>query len=240
MATTEVYVGVDLGTSYSKAAAFDESGHVLHSAGVPTEWTEPVPGFTQRSVCTVQSQVDDLFRSLLQDHRLQVRGIGFTGMAESGVMLEPDGTSRHEMIAWFDPRGAEEADELSDDRGEEFIRHTGQRVSQSASIFKLLWLRNQGIELRGAQWLTLAEYVVHYLGAPRRAERSLAARTGLLNIHTEELYPDSLDLLGVDDDFLPPVSPAGTPFGQVRDDYPLSDVRGAVLTVAYGLGFDAA
>ena len=66
---------------------------------------------------------------------------------------------------------------------------TGLAVSSVATVFKLLWWRDEaGLDLRGLQWLCLPELVCHGLGAGLFAERSMLGRTALWDIHDEAPY----------------------------------------------------
>ena len=114
----------------------------------------------------------------------------------------------------------------------DFPARTGLPVTHVASLFKIAWLRDQGLSLAGLQWLSLPEFVIAHLGGRRVAELSLMGRTGFLDIHTNAPYLPALAHLGVDEGLLPELVGAGTPAGRVRSDHPVVAARGAVLTVA--------
>lgn len=238
-ASTVLDIGVDLGTTTSKAVALDESGTAVGTASLPTHWRSPQPEWAEREADSVEALVTRLLREVVAAAEgvvavTAVRSIGFTGMAESGALVDGDGVVKSPMIAWYDPRGRDEIDSLPADFVAKFPGRTGLPVTPLATLFKLRWMRESGLDLTGLQWLSLPEYVCHRLGARRAAECSMLGRTGLLDIHTGELLPEALDLLGVDDTFVPPRSPAGTSLGTVRSGALGLDQRyaGAVLTVA--------
>jgi sugar (pentulose or hexulose) kinase len=101
-----------------------------------------------------------------------------------------------------------------------------------ATFFKLAWLRDAGLDLRGLQWLSLPEYVILRLGGHRVAELSMLGRTGLLDVHTNRPWGPALVHLGTDESLVPQIVAAGQPAGTVRRDHPATAIRGAVLTVA--------
>jgi sugar (pentulose or hexulose) kinase len=166
-------------------------------------------------------------------HRPQVAGIGVCGMGECGVLVGPDGRVLAPVIAWHDPRGADELAAMPTGVVSAFPGTTGLPVSSLATAAKLLWLRGAGVTAGpGTCWLNVPEYVAHRLGAERATEPSLAARTGLLDQSTGEPWAPTLDAVGAHPDLLPPVRAAGTSLGRARGgDLPLG-LAGAVVVVA--------
>ncbi len=231
---TWVDVGIDCGTTVTKAVAVDDDGAVLTCAVRPTRWDVPAPGRGERDVATLLADVDALLAEVAAAVAgAAIRSVGVCSIAESGVLLAPDGSVRNRMMAWHDVRGAAQAAALPPDLAAGFPARTGLSVSPVPSLFKLLWLRDEGgVDLRGLTWLGVADAVVHHLGAAPHCERSLAGRTGLRDVHDDGPWAPALDLLGVGPDLLPPVVTAGAALGRVRDDHPVAAARGAVLTIA--------
>jgi sugar (pentulose or hexulose) kinase len=235
-----VDIGFDLGTTVTKLTALAEDGTKLVDLSVATTWDELGDGCAERDPRAVVAAVEDLLARAAttvgsgNGHHgpLDIRSIGFTSMAESGVLVDADGQPRSPVIAWFDPRGIDQVAAVSPELAHDFPARTGLPVTQVASLFKIAWLRDQGLSLAGMQWLSLPELVIAHLGGRRVAELSLMGRTGFLDIHTTGLYRPALDHLGVGEDFVPELVGAGTSAGRVRSDHPVVAARGAVLTVA--------
>ena len=231
-----VDLGFDLGTTVTKLTALREDGSKAVDLSVATLWDELGDGRAERDPRVVVAAVEELIARAASTvgggRPVQIRSIGFTSMAEAGVLVDEDGETRSQVIAWFDPRGAAQASALDPGLALEFPSRTGLAVSHVASLFKIAWLRDEGLDLRGLQWLSLPEFVIHRLGGRRVAELSLMGRTGFLDIHTGGPYLPALQHLGVDEGLVPELVGAGTPAGRVREDHPVAAVRGAVLTVA--------
>ena len=235
-----VDLGFDLGTTVTKLTALTDDGTRLVDLSVATQWEETGEGRAERPAEAVVAAVEELVARAATTigtrdgvgRTVSIRSIGFTSMAEAGVLVDADGQSRSTVIAWFDPRGDEQVQALSAELAHDFPARTGLPVTHVASLFKIAWLRDQGLALRGLQWLSLPEFVITRLGGRRVAELSLMGRTGFLDIHTIEPYRPALEHLGVGEDFVPELVGAGTPAGRVRADHPVVAARGAVLTVA--------
>ena len=237
-----VDLGFDLGTTVTKLTALAEDGTKLLDLSAATLWDEYGDGRAERDSNGVVRAVEDLItqaaatigaRSLNGGApRVSIRSIGITSMAEAGVLVDADGRTRSPVIAWFDPRGEEQVAAVTPELAHDFPARTGLPVTHVASLFKIAWLRDNGLSLTGLQWLSLPELVIAHLGGRRVAELSLMGRTGFLDIHTSSLYRPALDHLGVTEDFIPELVGAGSPAGRVRADHPVAEARGAVLTVA--------
>lgn len=228
---TGLDIGFDLGTTVTKAAAFDPDGILVAQASTPTTWSTGGSGFTWRKPDELFSAIDQLLHHLGQQCApAKFRSIGFTGMGETGSIVLGR-TAISPLIAWFDPRGTEQIRSLPTGIGNDFSTTTGLPQTELATIAKLLWLRDQGAELGGV-WLSVPELAVWYLGGETFAEPSLLGRTGLYDIHAGQPWQAILDALGVGADFVPPIRAAGTRFATIHANHPVAQARGAVLTVA--------
>ena len=226
--TNGVLVGVDAGSTRIKAVVVDVAGHELSAADEATPWTvtgaaiEMDPGTladtVRRVITTALTRADHG-----DDSRHRVVGVGVTGVGESGVLLDRDGTPMGPIIAWYDQRGEVARVERA---LPELPARTGIPFNPTASIFKLAALLP---ERRATRWLNVPEWIVLALGGDQFAEISLAGRTGLLDLHTGDWWSDALDLLGVGEDLLPGSARVGTE-GAGRAAF--GPIAGAHLVVA--------
>lgn len=237
MKSSEIYLGFDLGTTVLKTTAVDEQGLVIHRASLPTPWVRPRPGCIELGAETLLGLVDSLLKEVVlgvldQNDSAVIRGIGFTSIGESGVLVDSADRPAAPIIAWYDRRGEAQSANMDPMVAGEFPAMTGLSVSAVASVFKLAWMREQGINLRIHQWLSIPEFVCRRLGGRRVSELSLLGRTGLLDIHSLQLWEPSLEFLDVSSSFVPERVGAGQPLGRVRSDHPVVAARGAVLCIA--------
>ncbi|MBO3679677.1 L-fuculokinase [Streptomyces sp. NEAU-YJ-81] len=236
--STSVVMGVDIGSTETKALILDQAGRRLALDRRRTPWRRDRDG---RADITADVLVDSVLAAVASALRqveaavgaVTVRGIAFTGMAESGVLLGRDGRPTAPVIAWFDPRGRAELTALPVELAAEFSGRTGLPLSPLCSAAKIGWLAGQGYDLAaGSCWLSVPEYLAHVLGAPPAGEPSLLSRTGLLDQATGMAWTQLLGALGAPADLLPETADAGTPLGTVRADRAPDALLGAVITVA--------
>ncbi|ROP44722.1 FGGY family carbohydrate kinase [Pseudokineococcus lusitanus] len=236
MVTGSVHVGLDVGSTRTKAVAYDGAGRPVAEHHVATPWTTSAQGRTETSGAALLAGALAAVHGLLPrlgDPSRRVASLGVTGMAESGVLLDATGAESAPVVAWYDPRGAEEMAALPGCVAAAFTATTGLRADAQPSAATLAWGLRHGWRVTPAStWLTVPEHVVAALGGDRVAEPSLASRTGLLD--TTRLVPadDLADALGLPRTLLPPLRRAGTSAGRVTLADADPRLRGAVLTVA--------
>ncbi|HEX6360837.1 FGGY-family carbohydrate kinase [Actinophytocola sp.] len=231
--TTDAVVGVDIGTTETKALVIGTDGRELGFARDRTTWHGPettADALLADALVAIDAALTAAETATGQ--RVRAIGLGLAGFAESGVVLDGAGRVVSPVIAWYDQRGAAELAALDPVFREEFPRRTGLPVGPQWTIGKLLW-RSDPLP-PGACWLNIPEYVAHSLGAARVSEPSLASRTGLLDQATGKQWPEALALLGVGS-LLPDSLPAGHSAGVVaqRPGVPAGLVGAAITVVGH-------
>ena len=174
-AKTDVALGIDIGTTSSKAVARPVSPRATPDAGPSTAYAEQrTPwhtgscGQTEIGAPRLLDVAVELIGSAAAEAEsawgpVRVRSIGVTGLAESGVLLDAAARPAAAVIAWFDRRGEHELEQAAREFpvfAATFEAATGLRWSSQASIAKLLWLRAGGYRPRthrdpalNAQWV---------------------------------------------------------------------------------------
>ena len=238
---TDIVLGLDVGTTSSKAVARAASRPGAPYVEQLTPWHTHGCGQTEIDPKLLLDLAIDLIGRATAAAEaawgpVRVRSIGVTGLAESGVLLDAAGRPAAPAIAWFDHRGGNEIEQLGlTDPGfaARFARTTGLPWSSQASVAKLLWLRASGRPAGPAStWLSVPEWIVFALGGDQVREPSLASRTGLLNQGTGQPWAEALAVVGLPARILPAERMAGTPAGRLDHPGVVSAAAGAVLTVA--------
>ncbi|WP_201774427.1 FGGY-family carbohydrate kinase [Demequina sediminicola] len=232
-------MGIDLGSTGVKVLVSDVNGNELVVEQAPTPWIHGADGAAELDGPTLLDTVIDLCRNVCDQLASQVApqapriaAVGVTGMGESGLVVGADGTTHSRALAWFDPRGKLQLNAMPAPLAREFPGRTGLPLGVQVSVMKMLYLRDNGLDLRGRHWANLPEWVVARLGGCMASERSLASRTGLIDQDTGEPWAPMLAHLGVTPDFVPPLTTAGSSWGTVHGDGLPPAMEGAQLTVA--------
>ena len=225
-------VGIDVGTTYCKAAVVDGDGAPRAHGRVLTPWRRVPTGAEVDPERLVQAAVSAARRTLERLPAARIEAVGVTSMAETGALLDADGGPVAPAIAWHDERGAKEADALESDLGSErFTEATGLPASPLCTLSKYRWLRahHDGSE-SGVRWLNVAEWIVRSLGGDEVGDLSLGSRTGMLELDRRAPWAEALEWADAPAGLLPSPAPSGTPAGRVTRGF--EPARGAVLCVA--------
>lgn len=233
------FLGIDLGTSYTKALIIDHRGLEVALASVETHWSESKAGavagqadlFVQGFYTAVTSAIAKVEQSC--GKRIKIEAIGIAGLAESGVLLNAAGEAISPVIAWFDERGEDQMNALSANFKSEFSRKTGLIFTSQCSLGKWLWLKDNGFDISpNTRWLNLLEYIAYRLTGEVFTEPSLASRTGGWAQETDSPWQPALDLIGASEKFFPEVKRAGEAFGRVLAKEAPAQIRNSIVTVA--------
>lgn len=208
-------LGLDIGSSHTKALLLDRAGNEVASAVVPTPFVTSGRG-TDTTVAALHTALDDVITRLGPDRHRTV-AVGIAGIAESGAPLDGAGRPLGPVIAWHDRRGEDVVAHLDARFGPGLAHRIGQRVRPVSSVAKLGWLIGQGVT-GVTRWLGVPELGLAALTGAHRTEFSLAARTGCWDVGTGRWLPAVAEAAGFDVGVFAEVAPAGEPMGHVGDD----------------------
>ncbi len=227
---TALLVGIDVGTTRVKAVAVDTSLTPLGEHSVATPWRHE-GAQAELDPLALAAAATEAAAGAARAARGHAMALGITGMAETGVLLDGQGTPLAPALAWHDPRG--ECAAVRAELGEDAYRRTaGRELDTVSSLPKLLWLyRHVDGASRAVRFLSLPEWAVHVLGGDQVNELSLVSRTGLFDVPAKQPWEGALSMLGAGRAFLGDIVAAGQPVGVVHDEAP-AELRGALLTVA--------
>jgi sugar (pentulose or hexulose) kinase len=227
-------VGLDVGTTTSKAVVFTTEGRPVSEGKAVTPWVVTPHGAQLDAGELLASAREALRQALAEAPDGPVLAVGVTSMGESGVLLNGHGVPLAPVIAWHDSRdGAEVRDLVARLGSDRFAGHTGLPLRGQWSLTKHRWLLAHHPRTREAvRRLNIAEWVVRGLGGEESAEQSLASRTGWLELSTRRWWSEALEWSGAARSLMPELVTAGTPLGRVNDEVGIPRLTGAVLTVA--------
>jgi sugar (pentulose or hexulose) kinase len=229
-----VLIGLDVGTTSSKAVVYTTEGHAVADGRAPTIWSTTASGVQMDARDLLAGAIDAVNQALAQTSGVAVLGLGVASMGESGVLVDRHGRPVAPVIAWHDTRDRVELAELGARLGADtFSARTGLPFLPQWSLTKHHWLVRHHTEAAEAvRRLNIGEWIVHGLGGEEASELSLASRTGWLDLATRTWWAESLSATQMKESLLPPLVAAGTALGGVANSAVSTALADAVLTVA--------
>jgi gluconokinase len=200
-------VGLDIGTTSVKAAAFQGDGTMGAVSGADYPLHEPHPGWAVQDPLEVSGAAERVLREALEGTP-GAAGAGISGAMHSLVGLDADGAPLTDLVTWADSRATDTAERLRAEHPELHAR-TGTPLHPMAPLAKLAWFREHDPETFGRvrRWCGIKELVVHRLTGRWVTDHSIGSSTGLMDIHTLAWDPEALACAGLEAEQLPPLVP---------------------------------
>ncbi|MDN4594372.1 gluconokinase [Polycladomyces subterraneus] len=224
MTSPSVVIGVDIGTTSTKAVVFDFYGNVLGLGTTGYPLIQPHPGWVEQDPDEIVQAVLNSVRTAVDAADIspeKVTAVGFSAAMHSLIAVDTDGNPLTRAWIWADNRGAEQADQLRTlPFGHECYRRSGTPVHPMSPLVKLLWMKEQEPDLfrRASKFVSIKEYLWYRMFGCWAVDASLASATGLYNLSTRDWDPDILHFIGIAPDRLSPVVPPAEVFTGLQRD----------------------
>jgi len=188
-------IGLDIGTTSTRAIMFDEMGRIHHRAGVEYDTIYLPPNGAEQDPEKIFTAVLESVASLMSEARVPHRkivGMGISSALYSVIPVGNSGEALSPMLIWADGRSSEVAKSLRETLDYKKIYHlTGCPLQPLYPLAKLRWLRQSRPEVfqQAVKFISIKEYVLYRLFGEYVVDWSLASAAGLFNIqglHWEE------------------------------------------------------
>ncbi|NEW07728.1 gluconokinase [Paenibacillus sp. SYP-B3998] len=196
-------IGVDIGTTSTKAVLFEENGKVV------TKADEGYPLYTPTSSVAEQDP-DQIFRAVVQTvkrvmvqsgaRQEQIMFVSFSSAMHSVIVVDNEGKPLTRCITWGDNRSAAWAERLKRDmNGHAIYLRTGTPIHPMSPLPKLMWLRHDHAYLfqRASKFISIKEYVFAKLFNEYVIDYSIASATGMMNLEKLDWDEEALDIAGI-------------------------------------------
>lgn len=223
-----VLLGLDVGTSSTKALACDDRGRILATASSPHDLLQPRPGWTEQHPEAWWEAVTRSIRAVLPAERLrEVRAVGLSGQMHGLVLLEARGAASggehapalRPALLWNDQRTARQCEAIARSLGglRECVRVTGNAPLPGFTLPKILWVRDEEPEVfaKAALALTPKDYIRFRLTGRAAIDVGDASGTLMMDLGSRawsRLVAGALDL---NPGLFPPIVESGDIAGHV-------------------------
>lgn len=215
-------LGIDQGTTGSRAFIFDERGKVVTSSYSEFEQFFPRPGWVEHDAAEVWEVTRKVCHQALDAAGIdgsKLKAIGITNQRETAVAWDRDtGEPLRRAIVWQDRRTARRCDRLKAEGYESMFRErTGLVLDAYFSGTKYEWMIEEGGVSPDACFGTIDSWLLYKLTGRHATDYSNASRTLLFNIRELAWDADLCDTLGVPIDSLPEPVPNAEVLGETSE-----------------------
>ena len=205
-----IYLGIDIGTSGTKALVCRENGQILATATAEHPSYHPKPGWSEQ-------QPEDWWKSSVESTKAaiakakvaasEIKGVGLSGQMHGSVFLDKNHRVLRRALLWNDQRTAAECSEIEARAGgrAKLIQMVSNPAFTGFTAPKILWVRNHEPQVyeKIAKVLLPKDYIRFRLTGEFATEVSDASGTLLLDVTHRKWCDPLLGLLGIDQSLLP-------------------------------------
>ena len=217
-------LGLDIGTSGTKVALFDELGNTISTATYGYDLYQAQVGWAEQkpeewwNAC-VNGIKDVIINSKVNSE--DIKGIGLSGQMHGLVLLDENNQVIRDSIIWCDQRTGKQCDYMTDIIGKEkLIEITGNPALTGFTLSKLLWVRDNEPEnyKKVNKVLLPKDYIRFRLTGVFATEVSDASGMQMLDIKTRNWSDELLQKLEIDKNILADVYESIVISGHVTEE----------------------
>ena len=204
---------VDIGTSSTRALLFDDARFIGVSHQIEVALKADESGAAELDCAEVMNAVVQCVRTISGacPAGLRIEAVTLSSAMHSLVAVDHSGTPLMRAMTWADNRAAPQAAALkASAAGAAIYRATGVPMHPMAPLSKLCWLADERpvVFRTAAHFVSIKDYVVHWLFGVWITDHSIASSSGLFNLRERAWDAAALATAGIAADRLPALAPA--------------------------------
>lgn len=217
-------MGIDIGTTGTKAMVIDLDGNVLSSGYREYPLNYPKPNYVEVNANRLMDMVYDSVRDAINNGGIkntQITAISFSVQRATFAMLDKELKPINDLFyVWLDNRAESIMDEIYAAMDRDYMFSiTGMPITRTYSLEKVYWLKKFSPDVYdNTKYFALVDaYAMWCFGSDSFcSETSNAMVSGMMDVRTLEWNTEVMDALGLRTDILPPLAPPGSVVGKVK------------------------
>ena len=227
-------LGIDIGTTSLKAAAFNDKleqlsqatvDYTLETSGVYAEF--PAEKYWDITKEGIEKATEGL----------EIEALSIDTQCETLILTDEYGNPVRKAIVWVDNRADEEAKIIEEHFGRKKVYEiTGQpEITATWPASKLLWVKRNEPDIwaKTKKIFLLEDYILYKMTGKFITEKTLQSSTIYFDINSGMWWKEMLDFIGVTPSMLPELYDSGVKVGEYNG---MTVVTGAMDQVAGGIG----
>ncbi len=217
-------LGIDLGTTVTKAALFSEDGRLRGLGRVARDKRQDREEVCELPVETFWSLLGQAVREAMATADAEpdnVRAVSYASQANSFVLLDDSGHCLTPLVLWPDLRAKSLGDNAVDLWAQEdFLTTTGVGLGgRGFCPYKLDWFRRRSSLWQRTHYIqTISDLLVYGLTGERSGDASTVSMTGLWDQRRARWRPDALRELGIAPSMMSHPQPPGSVLGALTPE----------------------
>lgn len=212
------YIGIDVGTTGSKATVIENSGEIVLSIYHEYDLEFPGAGRVTMNPSRVWNAVKLALQQAAAQYAKPIDAIAAASFGEAVVFMGENDQPVCDSIFYTDVRGTESLDELRSRVDVDHFQHrTGMPINFMYTLPKLMWVQKNEpwILEKTRKLLPYSSYIAYMLSGEAASDGSLSSRMLLFNRLTMDWDYETLDTFGISREWMPKFVPAGATVGRI-------------------------
>lgn len=220
-----MFIGLDIGTTSTKAFIYDPDGVIYGSGEAGYLLSVPLPG-------RAEQQPDDIVHAIVKALKIamenanaqagQIEAVGLSTAMHSMMAVNRDGKAITPLMTWADNRSIKQVQNLL--RGDivhSLYAKTGTPIHPMSPLTKLIWMREEAPDVfqKASKFISIKEYIIHQLFGSYTVDISVASATGLFDIKEMKWSTEALETAGIQSERLGEVVPVTTILRGLKSEY---------------------
>ncbi|WP_147535111.1 gluconokinase [Bacillus marasmi] len=219
---TNYMLGIDIGTTSTKAVLFTEKGEVIQTENIGYPLYTP-------DISTAEQNPDEIYQAVLQaisnimkqHSQKQLLFISFSSAMHSVIAMDENDQPLTPCITWADNRSEAWAHKIKHElNGHEVYKRTGTPIHPMSPLSKITWIVNERPEIaeKTKKYIGIKEYVFKKFFDQYVVDYSLASAMGMMNLTALDWDEEALTIAGISKDQLSELVPTTKSFSNCNTE----------------------
>ncbi|MEK3750624.1 gluconokinase [Paenibacillus sp. FSL E2-8871] len=198
---TNYMLGIDIGTTSTKAVLFSEKGEVIQQENMGYPLYTP-------DISTAEQDPEEIFQAVLQaisnimkhhSHK-KLSFVSFSSAMHSVIAMDENDQPLTPCITWADNRSEAWAHKIKNElNGHEVYKRTGTPIHPMSPLTKIAWIVNDLPEIASKVkiYIGIKEYIFKKFFDHYVVDHSLASAMGMMNLKTLDWDEEALQIAGI-------------------------------------------
>ncbi|WP_186579433.1 gluconokinase [Aquibacillus kalidii] len=217
---TKYMLGVDIGTTSTKAVLFSEIGEVIQQENIGYPLYTP-------DIATAEQDPEEIFQAVLQaitnimkhQPNKKIEFVSFSSAMHSLIAMDEKDEAITPCITWADNRSEAWTRKIKEQwNGHQIYRRTGTPIHPMSPLSKITWLTNKrpDIASKTKKYIGIKEYIFKKFFDVYAVDYSLASAMGMMNLENLDWDTEALQVAGISSNQLSELVPTTKIFNNLQ------------------------
>ncbi len=206
-------LGVDIGTTSTKAVLYRETGEIIAQGNHGYDLHTPDVSTAEQDPEEIYLAVRLTIKQVMEESTIDKEDlsfISFSSAMHSLIAIDEQHQAITPCITWADNRSAGWAKKIKQEmNGHEIYLKTGTPIHPMSPLSKITWIQNERPEIaeKTKKYIGIKEYIFYQLFGEYVVDHSIASATGMMNLDKLTWDEEALQVAGINKEQLSSLVP---------------------------------